>query len=38
MREIKNLAGCPECGSHEAVLDEETYEIICKKCGLVLKG
>jgi ribosomal protein S27E len=27
---------CPQCGSNEAVVDRETGEIICKKCGLVL--
>jgi ribosomal protein S27AE len=26
---------CPECGSADAIVDNEAGEIICKKCGLV---
>jgi len=26
---------CPNCGAKEAIVDGETGEIICKKCGLV---
>jgi ribosomal protein S27E len=27
---------CPQCGSHEAIVDNEAKEVVCKKCGLVL--
>jgi ribosomal protein S27E len=33
---IKRKDPCPQCGSHEAIVDNEAQEVVCKKCGLVL--
>jgi transcription elongation factor Elf1 len=36
-RYVKRLQKpCPQCGSYEAVVDNEAGEVVCKKCGLVL--
>jgi hypothetical protein len=31
------LERCPECGSDELVTDGDSGEVICSKCGLVIR-
>jgi len=32
----ENIDRCPECGSQNLIQDEESGEIICGNCGLVI--